>query len=303
MLQVIAALQPLIIGAVLLWSGSLKLFSKYAESDARRTALTRLIGEKRTVPAYRALGVVEMLLAAALIAPPALTAETAAASALGAGFLGYLAYARISAPDSSCGCMGSAPTPVTWRSFARAGLLLAGSLTALVVAPGTGWYTALGDAPVLAVAVVALGLAAYTGFSPELDHRWLIPLRRLHNRITHPLAGGGEFTVPLASSVAQLLRSGVYREVSPLLLSDVTDHWDDGEWRILTYSARYGGRPATAVFAVPRLRYEPDAVRVALVDEETAQTVYTLDAPPVRPDGEEPAWALTAAVPEHVHVH
>jgi hypothetical protein len=50
-----------------------------------------------------------------------------------------------------------------------------------------------------------------------------------------------------------------------VLRSDVLESWDEGEWRILTYSASGESGPATAVFAVPRLRYEPDVVKVALV--------------------------------------
>jgi hypothetical protein len=41
--------------------------------------------------------------------------ETAAAAVLGAGFLGYLTYTEVVAPDSSCGCPRKRRTPVTWR--------------------------------------------------------------------------------------------------------------------------------------------------------------------------------------------
>lgn len=76
----------------------------------------------------------------------------------------------------------------------------------------------------------------------------------------HPLAGDAH-DVPLAATLAQLSRSSAYRSVGTRLRSGVLDHWEAGEWRIVCYQAGAD----TAVFAVPRLRYEPDAVRVALV--------------------------------------
>ena len=54
----VAAVQPLLIGAILLWSSYGKLFAPTAEVTARRTALARLVGQERALPAYRAVGVV-----------------------------------------------------------------------------------------------------------------------------------------------------------------------------------------------------------------------------------------------------
>lgn len=282
--------QALVLGAVLAWSGSLKLFSRYAPAEARRTALAGLLGE-RAVPAYRVLGGAELALAALFLAPPAWTLEAAAGVALSTGFLGYLTYAAIAAPDASCGCLGSRPARVTWRAFARAGTMLAASVLALF-ATGT-WYLSIAD--VGAVALVVAELALVAAFSPELDHRWLTPLRRLHNRLTHPLAGGVP-VIPLDATVTQLVRSGAWRVTAALVTSDVTDHWDEGEWRFVAYSARYEEKPATAVYAVPRLRYDPEAVRAAIVGDDGA-TLYTVDGPP---PGEVPSWALTVLTPEHV---
>jgi hypothetical protein len=120
-------------------------------------------------------------------------------------------------------------------------------------------------------------VATVIALSPELDYKWLLPLRRLRARLTHPLAGGTG--VPLLSSVQQLQESTVYRQVAALLTSDVREHWNDAEWRFVCQSARYHGRLATAVFAVPLLRYEPDAVRVAIVDDATGVTVLAVESP------------------------
>ena len=48
--QQVAAAQPLLIGLLLLWSS----YGKFTGAEqARRTALPRLVGESRAVPAYR----------------------------------------------------------------------------------------------------------------------------------------------------------------------------------------------------------------------------------------------------------
>jgi hypothetical protein len=257
----IASLQPLVIGAVLVWSARVKLFSRGAPAAARRSALARLVGPARAVGAYRAVGGLELLLGVALLAPPAPRIEAVAAGVVGAGFLAYLAYARVAAPGSSCGCLGAARAPIGFRAFARAGALLVAAVAATAT---TGvWTDALSSRPALAV-VVAAELGSMAALSSELDRHWLLPLRRLRTRWTHPLRTDPA-DVPVAATVEQIHRSGAYRRVAAGLLSDVRDHWDEGEWRIVCYAARVDGEPATAVFAVPRLRFDPGAVRVALV--------------------------------------
>ncbi|MEV4759293.1 MauE/DoxX family redox-associated membrane protein [Micromonospora sp. NPDC049559] len=270
MLALIAAVQPLLIGAVLLWSAAVKLFSRQATAAARRSALVPLVGERRAAPAYRLVGTVELAVAALLLLPPAPPLEAGAAAVLSAGFLGYLAYARRAAPASSCGCLSTRRTPVTNRGLGRAGLLLVAGIAAGWA--GEHWLAAVRQRPLAAAAVLLVEAAAVVVLSPELDARWLLPLRRLRARITRPLAGGGG-GVPLFATVQQLQQSPAFRQVAALISSDVREHWDDEEWRIVCHGARYRGRVATAVFAVPRLRYDPGAVRVAIVDEATGVTV------------------------------
>ncbi|MEV0457121.1 MauE/DoxX family redox-associated membrane protein [Catellatospora methionotrophica] len=291
MLSWIAPLQPLLLGLVLLWSARLKLLSRDAAAAAGRSALARLVGDTRALPAFRLVGAVEAALGLLLLAPPALPAEALAAAALSVGFAGYLTYARIAAPDSSCGCLSATRTPVRWRSFARTGGLLATSLLAL---PATvGWTDVLAIRPLSAVALLLGEAAVLVALSPELDRHWLEPLRQLKVRVTRPLAGGG-FAVPLDSTVEQLHRSPVWRQTAALLTSDLREHWDDGEWRILVFTARHRGDEVSAVYAVPRLRYQPAAVRMVLLDEPTGQVVLTLHSPPDSPD---PDWLHPSPAP------
>ncbi len=270
MLEWPASVQPLFIGGTLLWSGGLKCFGRSARRSAERSALASLVGEARALPAYRLTGALELALAAVLLLPPAYTAETAAAAVLGAGFLAYLAYARIFAPDSSCGCLSKQRTPVTWRSFARAGLILAAALL------GTGargwWGHGLTTRPFAAALLLAAEAAALVALSPEGDGLWLLPLRRLRIRLRHPLAERS-FEMPLESSLQQLMASPAYRQVGALLKSGLLESWDEEDMRVLCYTAEYEGQTTTAVFAVPLRHYRPEEVRVALVDESTESTL------------------------------
>lgn len=277
MLQSMAALQSLLIGAVLIWSARIKLFDRRAAAQLGTSALGTLLGADRALPAYRILGGVELALGILLVVPPAPVAEPIAATALAAGFVGYLWYARRTAPGSSCGCLSAKATPVTGRSIVRAGGLALAGLLGAVAAGGGYWLSALTDRPAASTALLLAEVAVLVALSPEFDAAWLLPLRRLRARLTHPLRGGSG--VPLLASVQQLQLSGAYRQVAALLTSDVREHWLEQSWRMVCYSARYQGRPATAIFAVPEDHVAPERVRVALVDDSTGATLLSLANP------------------------
>jgi hypothetical protein len=273
----IGSVQPLLLGAVLLWSARFKIFSRYATSHARRTALAPMLGEERAVLAYRTLAGVEAVLGAALVIPGLVRLEAVAAAALSTGFLGYLAYAKIKDPKASCGCLSAQPIPINGRSFGRAGLMLIGSLLA-VMSP-VSWPSALKQHPAAGVALLLAEAATIVVFSPEFDRYWLLPLRRLRARLSHPLATPKAFDVPLESTVDQLHNSSAWRDLARSVTSDVREHWDEADWRVLVYSARYAGQAASVVFAVPRLRYNPESVRAAIVDSE-GSTLATIESHP-----------------------
>jgi methylamine utilization protein MauE len=258
----LASTQQAVVGGVLLWASAFKLVHRNAAVAARRSVLARITGKERVVGAYRAVGVVEAVVGLLLLAPPVLVVEAYAAAALSSGMVGYLVYGKVRAPEAGCGCLGDKEAPVTARGFVRAGLMVALSLLAL---SGSAWWPT--ERPLATIALVVVELAVFAVLSPELDHRWLFPLRRWRLRMSHPLAGR-EVVVPLESTVQQLWKSGVYQSVVTQLSSDLLDHWDEGEWRLLAYAARTPSGPATAVFAVPRLDYRPGDVRVAMVPEE-----------------------------------
>ncbi|GAA0924077.1 MauE/DoxX family redox-associated membrane protein [Nonomuraea longicatena] len=261
-MQGIAALQPYVIAVFLAWAALLKLLDRRMRSQAGQTALAQLVGQARAIPALRVVAVLELAVAAVLLVPPSLVWEGAAAVVLTAGFLGYLTYSARKAPTSSCGCLGAHSRPVEWRSFARAGLLLALSLTALV---GGLAGAPVGAGPVaVSPLLVLLGLAeglAVVALSPELDRHWLTPLRRAIVRRRDPLAARVSELVPLEVSLRVLYRSPAFCSASSHLSSDVLDTWDEDGLRFISYAAR--GR--TAVFSLPLPGDDPSAVRVALV--------------------------------------
>ncbi|MBB5777599.1 MauE/DoxX family redox-associated membrane protein [Nonomuraea jabiensis] len=246
----IAATQPYVIALFLAWAGLMKLFSRRMRVQAGQTALARLVGAARAVPALRIVGVAELAVAAVLLLPPVSPWEGAVAALLSAGFLAYLTYSYVAAPTASCGCLGAHSKPVDVRAFARAGLLLAASLLAVLAEAGPP--------------LVALGLAeavALMALSAELDRYWLTPLRQLRVRLRGPLAVPPSEHVPLGASLHLLYRSPAYCSASAQITSDVQDTWDEDGLRFVVF----GARERTAVFAVPLTGNDPSRVLVTLV--------------------------------------
>ncbi|MFI6295104.1 MauE/DoxX family redox-associated membrane protein [Nonomuraea sp. NPDC050790] len=254
-MQGIAALQPYVIAAFLAWAALMKLLSRRMRSQAGRTALARLFGPARAVPLLRLVAVAELAVAGVLLAPPSSPWEGTAAAALSTGFLAYLAYSAIAVPDSSCGCLGAHGRRIEWRTFARAGLLLAMSALAVTAGPYPIEPVALVIAAAEALALLAL--------SPELDRHWLTPSKQLLVRLTRPLAVREPGLIPLETSLRLLYRSPAYCTAAAQLSSDIQDFWDEGGLRFASYAAR--GR--TAVFSIPLYGGAPADVRVALVEE------------------------------------
>ncbi|WP_219468015.1 MauE/DoxX family redox-associated membrane protein [Nonomuraea rhizosphaerae] len=251
-MQGIAASQPYVIALFLVWAGLMKLLSRRMRAQAGRTALARLTGQARAVPLLRLVGLVELAVAAAILPPAVRPVGSVAAAVLFTGFVAYLTYSYVSAPASSCGCLGAHSHPVDWRSFARAGLLLAASVASL----------RSGQEPP-AVAVALVEVVVLLGLSAELDRHWLRPLRQFLVRVRQPLAVPSPGEIPLEASLRLLYLSPAYCSASARLTSDVQDTWDEDGLRYVVYAAH----ERTAVFAVPLGATEPSDVRVVLVEE------------------------------------
>ncbi|WP_381794998.1 MauE/DoxX family redox-associated membrane protein [Streptomyces niveus] len=295
MLSLTTGLAPLVLAGLLGWTGAVKLFSRGTVLAAPKTALARMLSSsERAATVLRGVGAAELLIAAGLLALPAHPVPGTAAALLGAGFLGYLAYGRALAPESSCGCSADEDTPITWRAFARAGVVLAGGAAA-AVAPASWWSTVSGR-PAGSLGFLAAATVVLIALSADLDRWWLLPLRRARLRVFgHPLFGtgtGAADRVPVAASVELLENSLAWQAASPVVRSSLLDHWEEDGWRLLLFSGVYetteSARPVSVVFALDATstRDTPGdpAVRVTFLDADSGEPVGTelLNAVPSR---------------------
>ncbi|MFE7045007.1 MauE/DoxX family redox-associated membrane protein [Streptomyces atratus] len=293
MLSLTTSLAPLVLAALLGWTGAVKVFSRGTAQLAPKTVLARMLrSSERAATVLRATGAGELLIAAGLLVVPANPVPGAAVAALGAGFLAYLGYGRAMAPESSCGCSASEDTRITWRAFARAAVVLIGGAT-VAVAQGT-WWSAVSERPGGALLFLAGAAAVLVALSADLDRWWLLPLRRTRLRVFgHPLLGTAAGNqVPVAASVELLENSLAWQAAAPVVRSALLDHWEDDGWRILQYSGVYGdrenARPVAVVFALDATTGRDSGgdpiVRVSYVDADSGEAVAVdeLNAVPSR---------------------
>jgi hypothetical protein len=265
------ALVPLLIGALLIGSGTAKLFGRNLRRQATDSALVVILGDvRRAIAALRTVGGIELCVGVALIALPTWGFSAAATVLLGLGFVGYLGYARVRAPGSSCGCTANEAGPIGWRSFVRAGVVGLGGLVGFL---GTEpWWHTLAGPPGLAAAILLAALSI--GLYPL----WWLPFRRLRLRLLgHPLAStaGGAGDVPVVATVELLERSLAWQTAAPIVRSGLVEHWDVDGWRVLRYTGVYESRPVSVLFAIDATATVPTtpepAIRVSVVDNETAE--------------------------------
>lgn len=282
MLSLTTGLAPLVLAGLLGWTGAVKAFSRGTAQQAPKTVLARILrSSERATLVLRATGAGELLIAAGLLVVPANPVPGAAAAVLGAGFVSYLGYGRAAAPESSCGCSAREDTPVTWRTFARAAVVLVGGAT-VAVAQDTWWPT-VSERPAGALAFLAGAAAVLVALSADLDRWWLLPLRRTRLRVFgHPLLGtAAKNQVPVAASVELLENSLAWQAAAPVVRSALLDHWEDDGWRILQYSGVYGdkenARPVAVVFALDATAVRDTGadpvVRVSYVDADSGEAV------------------------------
>ena len=276
----ISDLLPLVCGVLLAVSGAGKLFGRRIRQVAANTVLVRVLGDgNRAFYALRTVGAVELVVAAGLLAVPTTVVPGVAAAVLGAGFVGYLGYARVTAPESSCGCSARDEGPIGVRSFVRAGLVLVGG--ALSALAGTAWWSRIVHRPGWSVLILAVAAAVLLTLSTDVDKVWM-PLRRARLRLFGtPLPGGSDEHVPVEATVELLENSLAWVAAAPVVRSALLDSWDEGGWRVLRFAGVYegtrGARPVNVLFALDRsssIDTTPSpVVRVTLIDDQTEEVV------------------------------
>jgi len=277
MLDKVADLQALVIGAILLWAGTWKVFVPRSWEIAVRSALALLFHRKSTIRGiYRLVGVTELTVGLLLLLPPYHQWEMGLASGVAAAFVVYVLFSLKAAPGRPCGCLGGHETTISGRTLARAGLVLMLALVGWTAQHF--WLTAIVTNPWLLglVGVETLLLAA---LSPELGWSRIKPLAHMNRRL-QPQAelDCAVASAPMSETWEQLRLSDSFQSLTRYLKSDVLESWRDGCWRFLCFEAEYEGRKATAVFAVPVLR-QPHRVRAAIVDHVEDEVLLTLGLP------------------------
>lgn len=285
MIPVVSALAPLVCAVLMVLTGAGKLFGRQTAQIAANTVLVQVLNDTSLATyTLRAVGGVELVLAAALLAAPTTALPGAGTAALGLGFAGYLAYAKVTAPESSCGCTARDAGPIGVRSFVRAGLVVVGGLAAATA--DTTWWSQIFGQPVASAGFLLATAALLVAVSADLDYLWLVPLRRARLRVFgNPLPSSAGELVPVDATVELLEYSLAWQSARPVLRSALLDHWDDGGWRVLHYAGVYedarGTHPVSVLFALDRTASvdttPSPAVRVSLVDEETEEVLRPED--------------------------
>ncbi|HEX8035463.1 MAG TPA: MauE/DoxX family redox-associated membrane protein [Ktedonobacterales bacterium] len=289
-MEQIAAIQPLVIGALFAWAGIWKVLSPQARGLVVQSALGKLL----PIPwvaraAHLAVGIGEIIVAGALLAvPPARWWAVRAASVFAVGFFVYLGVAWRVAPERPCACMGGRTSRISRKSLARAATVL--MMTLLGWLSTEYWGNAIVAAP-LVILVVGAEVGVLWLLSPEfgdvgprLGKQLALRLSRSSGRPLDPECS----RVPLDWDTLErhLRGTALFRQLVPQT-GNRSDAWSEGCWRFMTFGADFQGRVATAVFAVPAL-FDPHAVSASLVDDADGTVLERIaslrgDAPPATP--------------------
>lgn len=275
MWQAIMDVQAFVLAIILLWAGGWEIFSRKAHEIAAQSALAVLLRRPKAAQvAHISIGTLEICIGISLFIPPLYLWEVGAVTGLATAFVGYLLVARYVAPDKPCACLGGHNAPISWRTLARAGLLLLISIV--------GWR-AQTIAPMAIVTnlwliILIIGeILLFVSLSPELQ--WAKNLRNLFikpNPVKHAVLECATANVPWSQTIQQLEMSNIFAEMSGYLTSKEMDRWRDKCWRFFSYEAEYHGQYGTAIFAVPIL-YQPDKIHAVIVDDTDEQTLLTID--------------------------
>jgi hypothetical protein len=269
----LAAAQAALAAGVVAIGGVLKLIERDRSPHRlrSRSALGVWVSAQYIAAATHAVALVEIAVAALVLAGLWRPWSEVALLVLSVLFLLGLLATRRRAPGAPCGCMGSrSDAPIGARSLARTSLLA--PMAACGVAASPHW-TAILESPV-ALAVLLLEAGAIAALYPELrprDGGRLDKARCAARRLSTREA----LAVLRASSLWSVSRGRH-------LLSDApADAWREGCWRLLAFPARHPAGDAVAVFAIHAVSRQP-LERMTLVlrdDDQIVEHVAAPDAP------------------------
>lgn len=254
MVDTVRETQVLVLAAVLLLGALAKTVDRTAQGPAV------LLPPRFRRPFSLAHGVLEAVLAAALLAAAGPVADLArvVTAALFAVGLAALDQLRRRDPEMGCGCFGGLSTePVGWRSMTRCGLFAVAAVAAVGV-PGSGYAVLAGFTPWHG-AVLAVEAAVLAALSPEL--------KEVGTRLRTPVPCELREVSP-RGPLRRLRRSAQWRQYRALLSSTgPNDVWRHGCWWFARFPGERSGRPVDVVFAVRvSARGERPAVRAVVAE-------------------------------------
>lgn len=260
-------LQGLLVSCFLLLAGLTKLFS--GRSTLVQQSVFVLLTKRTTALSliWWGLGAVETGVGLLILGQPNQIWPRWTAVVLLVISSAYVWWAWRVAPDKSCGCFGNfSSTPISRDTVIRCAVLAIAACLATLAQQS--WLTIVQDPGLVIVGLFELIGLGY--ISPELSRffKW---------RADEDCAVA---RIPLEHSLAGLMQSSVWKQVSPYLKSQHhSDYWREGCWRFLCYSAVYDHKAAIAVFAIAVQASNPSC-RVALVEEGTEEILLQLPSPP-----------------------
>jgi hypothetical protein len=252
----LASANAWLVGALLLIGSLTKAVDRKGVEVARKTLLGDLVSDAWVEPAWRGIALLEAAVGIGLIGAPVGWMAMAAAGFL-APATGLSAWSLARGDARACGCFGRASAAVlTWRTPIRSALMLA------VV--GTVAATSLRHQPLwIAVSVLLFEGALLVAISPEVP--WIysrLPRAWLGFRLALRWCAPARIDPTVAEA---LHATDVWARIEPFMRRRrPLEKWNDGDWTFVTYAARVGGAPATAVIG-----WSSDELSAALVDEAT----------------------------------
>jgi hypothetical protein len=277
----VIALQPLVLGIVFGITGLWKLLVPRSQELVTHSALGAIFGSRAAQRIYQLVAVGEFGVATILLVVPGWAWASRMATARAASFVAYLLISMKVAPSRPCACVGRREVPITWRTIFRAGLICAFSI--LGWGARESWQATLVSHPAY-LGIAGGQLLLLVAMSPEFT---LLRSGSAPRPSSEPPTTTNEMDcasalVPMSKTLEQLHSSVAYAKLSDFLHADMLEHWREGCWRFLSFDARFEGRKATAVFAVP-VSNEPHRVRGALVDETDGTILLAMDASAIEP--------------------
>lgn len=266
---VFVGVQALLVGAVLVLAGLSKFVGGASLIVAARSAFSLVVPRPMLPWAWRALGAIELLFGVLVLTLSGSRWVLGVAAAQFATVGAYAVWARHTAPERPCGCLGLASmSPITKRTIARAMILMIAAAGAATL--GVPWLNGLQTLEGWAVIAGELCVLGY--LSPEV-HSFL-PRGLVRGKAPDCIAGN----IPLEVIVAHVKKSAAWREIHTYLTrAELREYWYGGCRAFLYFSAAYTGHPATATFIV-QVEQRRLQVRGALLDDSTQKALLSVSA-------------------------